>query len=384
MENINNHKYASYNLTDISGFKHFFKTGLIEDEYTNLFSYNCSVVKYNKKSIADNYDLIKKYGLLRSVILSTNNHSTIIGFAPPKSIPQTNFMNNYPIIANNEHIVVEEFVEGIMVNMFYDFCNECWEIATKNVVGGENKCSSTKNVRQLFNDIFVANDEIKLNPDWCYCFVLQHPDIHQMVSQVKTPALYLTDVFCIVQMPNGENAVVEQIPRSLFIQTINTEVIKFPTRYNLATYAEIVDKFASPYTPYNIMGVVIRNNETGERMKIRNPNYETAKHMKTEENKFFFKYLSLRQANIEIVNKEAEKLVIMFINDLYQNYVSCFIKKEKPLIEYPEQYKTHMYKLHNHYKRDLVPIGRKITKDTVSIYVGHMMPLHLFKSLTKK
>jgi hypothetical protein len=43
----------------------------------------------------------------------------------------------------------------------------------------------------------------------------------------------------------------------------------------------------------------------------------------------------------------------LFTNTLYSNYVSCYIKKEKPLIEFPEQYRTHMFNIHKQYLDDL-------------------------------
>ena len=33
-------------------------------------------------------------------------------------------------------------------------------------------------------------------------------------------------------------------------------------------------------------------------------------------------------------------------NKIHENYIGCYIKKEKPLGEYPKKFRSHMFKLH--------------------------------------
>ena len=56
------------------------------------------------------------------------------------------------------------------------------------------------------------------------------------------------------------------------------------------------------------------------------------------------------------------------------NYVSCFIRKEKPLKEYEFEYKSHMYKLHEKYKSELKPQNKIIDKKFVIDYVNALHP----------
>jgi hypothetical protein len=56
------------------------------------------------------------------------------------------------------------------------------------------------------------------------------------------------------------------------------------------------------------------------------------------------------------------------------NYVSCFIRKEKPLKEYEFEYKTHMYKLHEKYKTELKPEKKIVDKKFVISYVNSLLP----------
>ena len=79
---------------------------------------NYEIIKYKKEKLND--ENIHTSGLFRSVICKNKN---IVSIAPPKSQSYNAFMNNHHL---NE-CVVEEYVEGTMINMFYDNEAEQWE-----------------------------------------------------------------------------------------------------------------------------------------------------------------------------------------------------------------------------------------------------------------
>jgi hypothetical protein len=54
--------------------------------------------------------------------------------------------------------------------------------------------------------------------------------------------------------------------------TMNTSVM-FPKKYSFNSYSELIEKYASMNTSYDILGVVLYNVVTGQRAKIRNPVY---------------------------------------------------------------------------------------------------------------
>ena len=66
--------------------------------------------------------------------------------------------------------------------------------------------------------------------------------------------------------------------------------------------------------------------------------------------------------------------VHLFTNTLYSNYVSCYIKKEKPLIEFPEQYRTHMFNIHKQYLDELKDKKMYVTITVVIKYVNNIHP----------
>ena len=145
-------------------------------------------------------DLNSTYGLLRSVILSG---SKIVSFAPPKSISGETFMLKYPI--KTDKIIAHEFIEGTMINLFYDHnygATGCWQISTRNTVGAEVSFYkwSKKTFNQMFLEACMYNNFIiqTLNPNYCYSFVLQHPE-NRIVVPFKHPQLFLVAVYEINQ-----------------------------------------------------------------------------------------------------------------------------------------------------------------------------------------
>ena len=64
----------------------------------------------------------------------------------------------------------------------------------------------------------------------------------------------------------------------------------------------------------------------------------------------------------------------LYTNTLYSNYVSCYIKKEKPLIQFSEQYRTHMYNIHQLYMNEFREKKQFITNTIVQKYVNELHP----------
>jgi hypothetical protein len=64
----------------------------------------------------------------------------------------------------------------------------------------------------------------------------------------------------------------------------------------------------------------------------------------------------------------------LFTNTLFGNYISCYIKKEKPLIDFPNQYRTHMFNIHKHYLNELKEQKLYVTNTVVIKYVNNIHP----------
>ena len=129
-----------FNLSEIPDFNNLVNGTITESKILKLQQIECrtsdkqkySVIRYLKEFLC--LDMIPTYGLCRSIILNSAN--VVVGFAPPKSIPSDTFIKNHP--DKTSHLVAQEFVEGTMINVFWDSSvglGGGWEISTRNTVG---------------------------------------------------------------------------------------------------------------------------------------------------------------------------------------------------------------------------------------------------------
>ena len=151
---------------------------------------------------------------------------------------------------------------------------------------------------------------------------------------------------------------------------------------------ETLDIFNNVGDIDGIPGIMIYDSKTGLRIKFRNKRYEYIRRLKKNTNKEQFLYYSLRyeKAIKEFLNhfpekansfKTMNKTVCDWTNQLYSYYISCFIKKEKHVKQYPYQYVPHLCNLHGIYLNDLRPIGQKMHKNKVITYVNNLKPEQL-------
>ena len=227
----------------------------------------------------------------------------------------------------------------------------------------------------------------QLDTNYCYSFVLQHPE-NKIVVPFTQPCLYLIAIYSIDNTPNDISVYSHDIYDSKTQSFFSRTSIKFPyisnKSYDCANYSDLFNLYASETeTPFNILGVVIYNKATGERTKIRNPRYENIRQLRGNHPKLQFHYLTLRsQGKVNDFlkfypenKKEFSKFrdqVHLFTNTLFQNYINCYIKKEKPLGEYDSQYKTHMFNIHKNYVNELKEKKLYVTNSIVIEYVNNL------------
>lgn len=392
----------SFNLSLVPGLNDLINNDTFEDKSILKINMNIcktsnnqkyKVIRYDKEFLSS--DLIPTYGLCRSVIVSNSNK--VVSFAPPKSIPSDEFIHKYS--ENKNHVRAEEFVEGTMINVFWDAnigLGGSWEIATRNTVGATStfyKNENSKTFREMFLEAAKYNNLHleQLNQQYCYSFVLQHPQ-NRIVVPFKNPALYLVALYYI-DTTDKNNIIVYSIDiNELRNGDWAGANIHFPQTYEFDTYAELTQKYASMNTSYTTLGVVIYNTQTGERAKIRNPVYEQVRSLRGNQPKLQYQYLCLRKENkvrdflkfYPEHKKEFSKFrdqIHLFTKTLFENYVSCYIKKEFPLLDFIKQYRTHMFNIHKIYMDELREKKLFITNTTVIKYVNELHPSLLMYSL---
>ena len=360
IENCDNHKYTNF-INTRGDYKLIHKNWV-----KNNITYE--IIKYDKTLLT--YDIIDKMGIFRSVITHKNK---LLCFSPPKSYN----INLFMIEHSSEECFSEEMIEGTMINLFFDKNINNWEIATKSSVGGN---VTFHKEQPMFSELFyeicteLGVDFNNFNKEYCYSFVMQHPQ-NKFVLPLTEKKLYLIAVYHI----DTDLYKITEIPKYQFINQMGK--ILLPQIYNFTSYDELIYLYGSMNTPIHIMGIMIYN-KNGQRTKLRNPNYEYVKHLKGNSTKLQYQYLCLRKLgqvkdNLRFFPENKTKFSVfkeqlhLYTNNLYTNYIKCYIKKEQQLKEFPHQFKTHMYDLHQHYL-SIKPQNGYINKVVVINYINNL------------
>ena len=395
LENLNDdEQLLSVNLLNKHGLN---KKVSLDEERT----YN--ILKYNKITLRK--ELPYPDGFIRSVIFQDDK---MVCFSPPKSVPLNTALSIPEFALNTNNIVANEFVEGTMINMFYD--DGSWHIATKSSVGGRVgffttgstlKLNDENTFRSMFFDavasleastmddkgLFEKLDEIPKNV--CLSFVLQHPK-NRIVVPFSKPALYLVAAYNL----NDYTATPINI-RDKSFNSVLPSWVSYPEIYTFSSYEELNNRFGSISTDYKTVGVMIISESTGLRTKIRNPVYETVKRLRGNQPKLQYRFLTLRKQqkideylkyypeHRELFNDFNNK-VTLFSSKLYSNYIDCYLRKQKPLREYSNEYRTNMFKIHEKYINELRPVNLVVTKDVVQNYVNNMEEAILMHNINYK
>jgi hypothetical protein len=341
------------------------------------------IIKYDKNKLtADN---VNTTGMFRSVVYKNNR---ILVVSPQKSSSYDSFITQH----NLEQCVVEEYVEGTMINMFYDQDIEEWELATRSTVGGKVNYFISRFTNINFREMFLeacnnASFEFSiLDKTLCYSFVLQHPK-NRIVVPFKETRIYLTACYRI-----NEDYMVDVIDVGTIKDALAPANIHYPKRYeNINEVYNLTELMSTSFSDYTVVGLMIHHHPSGMRCKIRNEGtYEYVRRLRGNQPKEQFRYLELCHdgrieeylkfypEDSESFNKYCDQ-VNYFINALYNNYVDCFIYKKGELKNYPHQYKSHMYSLQQLYLNTIKP-GNMQYNNVVTYIIG-LPPAKLMYSL---
>jgi hypothetical protein len=350
------------------------------------------ILKYDKKNLST--DETTKLRLFRSVIFYK---SKMVSFAPPKShtADEKWFCNN-----RYNDIVFQEFAEGPMINLFYIPQLTKWQIATRSFIKGMTKTynyvnKSHKSFHHMFDEAcrYDNIDYKLLNKKYVYSFVLRHPQ-NETVCNYSKPHLILTNIYYIKTCSDDKQ------PKNLYTYKIKDKTSSCRKRwlppsqivksYGNLSYNEAEEEYASMNTPYYIKGVVFYNPLTGERSKLRNPNYEMVKTIDDKNLKSFFEFLSLRyhkqinnyhsyyiNTNKDLF-KKYEKIVKGFTRQLFENYMNCFVRKKTKIEYYSKNFISHIQHLHRLYiGQDVLQVNMKVVIE----YINSLNPMRLMYSL---
>lgn len=346
-----------------------------------------NILKYDKEFMTP--DSVETIGKFRSVVYKNGK---LLCFSPPKSESPTTFGEKYK---NYKGCIGEEFIEGTMINIFFDKEKDDWEICTKSTVGGRNSFFRDGAITydKTFRYMFLAAagegnlDFDDLCKEYCYSFVLQHPD-NRIVTLFNQMSVYLIACYKI----NNEDYTIQTIEREEVKKYFSNSNVKYPKEFDRDIIDSLSCEMLTGVIDYNTMGIVVKHKESGDRMTIRNPNYEYVRKLKGNQPKLQYQYIVLRkEGNVseylkyfpEVGERFAEfrQQLHIYTQQLFNNYRLCYIKKTKPLIQYPQHFRTHMFTMHQEYLTELRQKNQFINKQYVINYINCLHPSQLMFSI---
>ena len=313
---------------------------------------NYNLYNYNKYFV--NGDNIDTLGLFRSIIFKNNN---CVCMSPCKS-----YELNY-FIKHNSKYNIEEYIDGIMFNCFWD-CDE-WHVASYNLIDNETS--------ELFIKHFDTNNWDKLNKQYSYSFVFQHPAFP--IINNKVIKIYLIDIFDPINVCS--------VKTNNLIACLDNILI--PPKIHLSL-AEAIEKYCFIDSDYTIKGIVLENDN--KRTKIRNSAFEYYKYIHSNNSLsmiFEFCYMHKnKMVNNYILKygKDTASLIKKMYYDttynIYINYRNIYIRKTDNINNYSNVKKKILLCLHKKYINELMPSKKYITKKYVIEYINGMSSYELF------
>jgi len=341
------------------------------------------ICNYDKDYIC--FDEAKDITQYRSVVKS-HPEGQLLSFSLPRKSTLKVVTQN--ILHVRPPLFINEFIEGPMIQLFYDHRYSLWEIATKNAVGGhyplssENPTSTTRKydsyIRTLFCKAF-ASDSLQRIP--CLDYFSKNHSYH-FVFKMDILQLYVVGVY---EIKSDDNRAI-YIPPSKYTQWESFQNIPlyFPTVYDMPNHIDenTLEEFC---IEHGLDGAVIHNTRNASHYVFKSRRL-TEKHATSHiDSAMFYRFLSVKQANLETPylekHVEHKKMFRKFhtlyhntVTSIYEHYCAFYIRKTVDSM--PSKYKYYIEELHRrYYLSSLAKKQRKsITKRLVYDYFATLSP----------
>lgn len=337
------------------------------------------IFRYNREKCDLTSPVVRAF---RSVVWDrTTNRPVFV--APMKSEAD---VANFPTSFTNTHIV-EDFVDGVMVNVFYDQHKQSWRLATRSRLDADNKFYQ-HNFADLFmsawNAYFPGAGFASLTPGYGYSFVVQHPQ-NRIVVPAATPTLTCVEIHHV-----------DQATARLFITPTPANMMA-PRRFNVTNIAELAQLMSQreQFEGYTAQGCVVRDIATGRRWKRRTVAYQQVRQLRGNHSRLEYTWFENYQkgtlpAFLAVYPEEtaaANALIqhwTVVVSDVYNWYVKVFKVRDTPKEAIPPQYKGVLFDLHGQYLSRLAPAKQTLNwKECQSIMARQDLKRQVFLATFK-
>ena len=254
---------------------------------------NLYMLCYKRNNNFDKHSFLNE---CRGIILEKNTNK-IVCYTLPKinkinimedsiSTEINNSISNNTEISNNfdwSKVSVEESIDGTHLRLFY--YNDKWCVSTTRMIdANKSKWGNRKSYYDMFMDAYEnCKDEIfnldNLNKDYCYGFVLQHPDNEIVIEYNKASLVHV-----VTRSLKSEN----------FLEELDIDIgCPKPKKYDIDSYTRLL-KICYLEEEFETEGYVIVD-ENRNRYKIKSKNYISYKELKGNYSDELFHFFILRK-----------------------------------------------------------------------------------------
>jgi hypothetical protein len=278
---------------------------------------------------------------------------------------------------------LEEFVEGTMVNMFRDL-SQGVSLSTRSRVGAGGRFSATgPTFEEMFTDALRSTPREKLLPQFLASAghvavfastVLEHP-ANRIVSPVLEPRVTLIHQGIV----HGNGSVtIEEHP---VVEGVRIPQIMVTGGQAFGQVLNILHSISQVRGEFWLGAVCRSKTVGGTRHRWVNPSYEALKKLKGNESTVEERFARLRRTRsvTRYLNIfEGDRLVMYDLEgrlrrntrQLFRFYCDTWKAHTTPFYRLPWPYKHHVSVLHNQFKKELFPAGKKMDLEAVVRYVN--------------
>lgn len=310
-----------------------------DEEYPNLaLIYNDNLSDFNNIIV----------NICNGIIIDKENLK-IICYTFKKCLDQHELPDNI----SKDDLYVETSLEGTLIRMY--FYENKWMYSTKKCINAsKSKWLSDKNFFELFKDCIMNNENIKnienletiLNKNYCYSFIITHPENCIVTNYIIPVAIHIS-----TRDMNNLNEINEDI------HFLKIERKKIDKDYLPIFYTQILKDMCISYEGF------IFTDLNYNRWKILTPIFIKIRKLWGNTNNRFFRYLELRKDS----NLLQEYIKYYSYNHnfmIYENKISEFAYfildkyNEKHVIKLksksPYYLRKVIYELHGNYFKDKI------------------------------
>ncbi len=335
---------------------------------------NLAVIRYAK---GHSNMALPHVGAFRSVVWNktTNRPVSVTAF---KSEEGECFPQNTDTLAD---LTVEEFVDGVLIGMFFDALTGSWRIHTRSTLNGSSRYYSKRSFADLFADgvknTFSGKSVTDLTADLdktlCYTWILQHPE-NRIVCPCRVSKVVLVSIIRV-----ADDGAIETVPFSTLVSeplmkaTPHTYLSRNgPATTGAHEIVNIAGILAMMNVGHQHQGLVMKSStEPFRRWKMRSTTYKTVRKLRGNTARRDFLWmdhwskgqLATYLGFFPEERTDANGLVARWkaiTQETYKLYVDGFKARTLDRSQIAPKFRPFVYGLHNHYMTTLKPAHKSL------------------------